>query len=554
MTRPHRRPGKLIGLLVSAGLIASFAVAGVALADETSGTDSLPEWYNEFWDCGPASGSGPTDPEETFWLQLPNPSTTLTGYVHVFFGDIEESFPGMVVDSQLKVGLIAALPVGRMEIRLAPFTSPSDKSDPVGYYTATTSFNAMVLGPGFDNSEPAQLGQPMTTHATLALSTSSSQCVEDFSESFQQGTEARFVLPEGVTAIDPVTGLEISGEITVPTQFQLGEGYSAKVQLKGYKVDVEPISVEIWKNGYQVGFAQCDDPSCFGMPVGPDPSPYLLTVYLEEGAVSPAHSLISVVDGWVGKYADGIATHLAQIVTRNEFEVPVTPSLTDLESLAVIADPAAGVTLGTRQSTVDPSVYLVPFTSTETGIKTVTGKMNGIEIPVAVADPESQLAANQALFVAGPAVAGNSRLIGTTGERVANGTAFHEATVTVRDSQNRPVAGAQVTFVADGALTALAPRSEGYVSDAEGKVTIRYVSETPGEFAVSALINDQAVEGSPVHFTFIKASEGAGQGHLPKPGTGTLANSGFGGSLLASSAAILLIAGSAALMIARRRV
>ncbi len=106
----------------------------------------------------------------------------------------------------------------------------------------------------------------------------------------------------------------------------------------------------------------------------------------------------------------------------------------------------------------------------------------------------------QVSFISGGPDAAASTLAVTPGNRLANGTDGHTATVTVRDSNNNLVAGATVAFTVCAGAT---PTSPTAVSDVNGIASIAVTSNTPGSCGVTATIGGVGVSGSPASVVFV---------------------------------------------------
>lgn len=533
------RSVRTASMLAVAALLAGGAIGTAVAADEPTN-----EWATQFFDVKPLLLEGVAS-------QVGSPAN-----VNFIRDGIIETFPGEQEPGGFMVDFIGPLPVGRYEVTLSNFNDDDD-IQPVGHYTALTFFEADQLG---DDIHPVEVGESTSFFVSLPVA---DDVVGPFGQDFQEGLSARILLPDNIVVIDPESGAELAGEVTVPIQWD-GEMYVTPIQVKAIALGDDPIQVEVWKDDLQVGVPNPGTPNYAGPnTVGSTP------VFLEiiGGEVVADLSTMEVVDGDIPQYADGVAQHQVLIHARNAYGYPTAEAIDDL---TLTANPSEGVVFGPVTPTGVTGEYKAFLTSTSTGVKFVTAAIDGVDL-------EAVEGANSAVFAAGPAVATESTITGSTGSVLANGKATHSATVTVRDAAGRPVPGVAVTFDADAALTALTPSANGArdqivaaVTNDDGQVVVRFTSETPGKFAVSAMVEGEPVNGSPVTFEYAAVPNpdngggtdngGSGNGgsgndggqQATKPGS-QLAKTGGTASVIFGLLALISLAGTAAVVASRRR-
>lgn len=201
--------------------------------------------------------------------------------------------------------------------------------------------------------------------------------------------------------------------------------------------------------------------------------------------------------------------------------VTVTNSV-DLTASTIVAAPATVVADGTP-STVTVSLKDAqgnPFTDastvaitssvgtvgavTDNGDGTYTTTVGSMELGTGVVgftvDGNPAAATANVVFTAGVVSAADSDLTVTGGTRIGDGVDAHTATVTARDAQGHPVAGATIRFAVSAGATVGTPSA---VTDGNGVATTSVTSDTPGSYSVSATTAaDAAVNGSPQSVTF----------------------------------------------------
>ncbi|MDR1426765.1 MAG: Ig-like domain-containing protein [Bifidobacteriaceae bacterium] len=197
-------------------------------------------------------------------------------------------------------------------------------------------------------------------------------------------------------------------------------------------------------------------------------------------------------------------------VGRGAYELRVavrdcTPNGNPVPGQAVVfrTDPALSPALGAAGDTVvtgEAGVASLTVTSEAAGTFSASGSLGGVE--PAAGSPKN------IVFGHGEPSATASTLTGTTGEaRLANGSAFHTATVTVRDQFANPVAGEPVVFDIGSLGRAVFVQPAGLISgdgktvtttaDSAGQCVVHIVSTEVGSARVTASLGD-LTSGRPI--------------------------------------------------------
>ncbi|MDR2566489.1 MAG: Ig-like domain-containing protein [Bifidobacteriaceae bacterium] len=110
-----------------------------------------------------------------------------------------------------------------------------------------------------------------------------------------------------------------------------------------------------------------------------------------------------------------------------------------------------------------------------------------------------------------------------SGTRVADGVEYFTAEVQVNDANGLAKQGARVLFDVPGAVRVLEPESS-WVSDANGQVTVRFVSEVADVYKVSALIGNDRIRPGEKEIEFVagEISFDADKTFLTEPGFSAL--------------------------------
>ncbi len=204
------------------------------------------------------------------------------------------------------------------------------------------------------------------------------------------------------------------------------------------------------------------------------------TLVFVAGPPNAGNSSLVVTTGT--RVSDGVDAHTATVTVRD--------TQGNVVAGATVVFSVIGATGSGSVVTGVNGEAQISITSTTPGFKTVSATVNGLPV-----NPPSA----QVQFVAGAASASNSTLVVSTGNRIANGSDAHTATVTVRDSFNNPVSGASVVFGVCAGASATTPG----LSDVNGVVMVAITSNTPGSCGVTATIGGVGVSGSPASVVFV---------------------------------------------------
>ena len=176
-----------------------------------------------------------------------------------------------------------------------------------------------------------------------------------------------------------------------------------------------------------------------------------------------------------------------------------TPSTVTVSLKDALGDPFTGpatVAISSTVGTVDAvtnngdGTYTATVRSTELGTGVLSFTVDGT--------PAS--ATTNVVFTTGAVSAADSDLTVTGGTRTADGNDTHTATVTARDAQGHPVAGATIRFAVGSGATVGTPTA---VTDGNGVATTSVSSTTSGSYSVSATTEAGAeINGSPKSVAF----------------------------------------------------
>ncbi|TDP93519.1 invasin-like protein, partial [Leucobacter luti] len=187
-------------------------------------------------------------------------------------------------------------------------------------------------------------------------------------------------------------------------------------------------------------------------------------------------STVSVTPGT--KLADGETAHTATVTLKDKNGNLISGAA---DRLSASSDPAAGVTIGAFTET-DSGVYIATVVSTASGEKTIT----------VTADESTVLGSGSASFIAGDVSLENTKIVLSTGDKVADGVAEHTAKVIAKDANGNPVPNTAVTFTVDGEAT-----GSGVVqTDENGEAPIVIRSTLAGLKAVSATVGGAQIPGA----------------------------------------------------------
>uniref|UniRef100_F4CBQ7 Conserved repeat domain protein n=1 Tax=Sphingobacterium sp. (strain 21) TaxID=743722 RepID=F4CBQ7_SPHS2 len=189
-----------------------------------------------------------------------------------------------------------------------------------------------------------------------------------------------------------------------------------------------------------------------------------------------------------GAIADGVDHNEVTATLLDAFDNPVANK--DVVFTIVNVD---GTTRDTTITTDANGKALATITSIKAGEASVTATVDGTAITVG--SPAI------VTFVAGPVDHDKSRLEVTKDGAVADGVDYNEATATIVDANDNPIAGQDVVFDitnVDGTTS-----QQTVTTDAAGKAIVRVTSTKAGEATIAATVGGTAISGSPVTVTFV---------------------------------------------------
>ncbi|MDR1513529.1 MAG: hypothetical protein LBS56_08625, partial [Propionibacteriaceae bacterium] len=154
----------------------------------------------------------------------------------------------------------------------------------------------------------------------------------------------------------------------------------------------------------------------------------------------------------VGDQVVGTGQHTVTATLRNDQDQPVEVPAAQLGGSRALPSATVGAFAPVAGQ---PGVYQAPITATVAGLKTVEAVWTDGTSTVAV--PPATAGQDKVMFVPGPAVDPLGTFAVTTGNKLTNGTAFHEAWVMFVDQHGNPRPGDSATFtLLDDAETATA--------------------------------------------------------------------------------------------------
>ncbi|GAA3589243.1 hypothetical protein GCM10022198_11360 [Klugiella xanthotipulae] len=215
-----------------------------------------------------------------------------------------------------------------------------------------------------------------------------------------------------------------------------------------------------------------------------------------------------------GVVANGTAPHS---ITVRLIDVTGDPATGWASALSAAAAPASGVTVGTFTETATAGEYTAPVTSTTTGPKGMSvsllddGGVSRVISLLAGGNPN-------AVFVADAPVVGDgfsAITIDDSGNRLANGSAFHQVTVVLADTNHNPVTGAAARL------------SASVADNASGAATVTSFAETGTPGTYTALVRSAEAGAQEVTALFdgtlavgtVTANFAAGAVDLGHPGS-----------------------------------
>ena len=152
-------------------------------------------------------------------------------------------------------------------------------------------------------------------------------------------------------------------------------------------------------------------------------------------------------------------------------------------------------TTATATLTTDASGKVpVPVTSILAGQASVTATVDGTAITVG--------SPAVVTFVAGAVDHDKSNLVVTKDNALADGVDYNEATATIVDANDNPIANQEVVFDitnVDGTTS-----QQTVTTDAEGKAVVRVSSTQAGTATIAATVDGTPISGSPVRVTFVR--------------------------------------------------
>ncbi|MDD0812616.1 IPTL-CTERM sorting domain-containing protein [Curvibacter sp. RS43] len=213
-----------------------------------------------------------------------------------------------------------------------------------------------------------------------------------------------------------------------------------------------------------------------------------VTAVFVAGAVAAGSSTLAIDSG--PKTANGVEAYTLTVTARDAQGNLVTGNSSFNFSLG-----SAGATLSANSCNTTAGVCSVTLRSAVAGTYAVTASLAGQNI--GGSNPAS------AVFVAGPAVAGSSRLsISPGGPRAANGSDAYAITASAYDAQGNLVTGVSQTFVFSNPAAG-ATLSANSCSTSTGTCTVHITATVAGSYQVSATLGGSALGGTnPVTATF----------------------------------------------------
>ncbi|WP_273953572.1 Ig-like domain-containing protein [Curvibacter cyanobacteriorum] len=213
-----------------------------------------------------------------------------------------------------------------------------------------------------------------------------------------------------------------------------------------------------------------------------------VTAVFVAGSVVAGSSTLAIDSG--PKTANGVEAYTLTVTARDAQGNLVTANSSFNFSLG-----SAGATLSANSCNTTAGVCSVTLRSTVAGTHAVTASLAGQNI--GGSNPAS------AVFVAGPAVAGSSRLsISPGGPRAANGSDAYAITASAYDAQGNLVTGVSQTFVFSSPAAG-ATLSANSCTTSTGACTVQLTATVVGSYQASATLGGTALGGTnPVTATF----------------------------------------------------
>ncbi|WGD37735.1 Ig-like domain-containing protein [Lysinibacter sp. HNR] len=179
------------------------------------------------------------------------------------------------------------------------------------------------------------------------------------------------------------------------------------------------------------------------------------------------------------RFADGVDSHEATVTVRDAQGNPISGvevafASTNQSAVDFSAPTAVSGADGTARITI---------TSTTIGSYDISATIGG----QAVTRP----AASQQIRFVAPIDYSRTTLSATTGPKIANGVAAHQATVTVVNTLGLPVVGTPVSFASTPAGATLSPAVA--TTDSAGVAVINITSSTVNDYAISATVGGNPV-------------------------------------------------------------
>ncbi|MDR1513781.1 MAG: Ig-like domain-containing protein, partial [Propionibacteriaceae bacterium] len=176
----------------------------------------------------------------------------------------------------------------------------------------------------------------------------------------------------------------------------------------------------------------------------------------------------------------GSGQHTVTATLRNDQNQPVEIVPTQLDGSRALPSATVGAF---AQVAGQPGVYRAPITATVAGLKTVEVQWADGTQTVDVAPATA--GEDKVAFVAGPAVDPQDTFNVTTGNRLTNGTAFHEAWVMFADQHGNPRPGDSATFtLLDDAESGVATSGARFANADSGSFEVTVQADSTGRAAV----------------------------------------------------------------------
>ncbi|MDR0960499.1 MAG: Ig-like domain-containing protein [Propionibacteriaceae bacterium] len=361
---------------------------------------------------------------------------------------------------------------GPTEIGVAPATATTDENG-----VATTAFTSTTAGTfavtatvtGQGGASDGQVGQPVDItfeHGPASAGSSRLTVSNDRVVAVGSG-EHHDASVEVLDAFgNPVTGAAVTFLVDgTAIDLVTSENGVAATTIDETTAGTYSVSAEI--DGVQVE----DSPQDIEFVAG-TPSAQRSTLTVTPDGTGP---IIAGEDGWI-----------AEVVVRDAWDNPVTGAVVDFQV-------EAGAILSALTDTTDDEGRA------QTRVTSMTAATYEVRARIGADEVEGSPA--EVSFAAGAPDPLASSVSATSGERTADGVAYHEVTTTVRDSLGNAVAGVAVTLTPDADLTALGTPT--LTTNADGIVTVRYATTVAGEHEVAVAIEAGTIDGSPVSLLYV---------------------------------------------------